>query len=184
MKTIIVRLTLIILCYSIFVNALAKVDPPNYNFSLDQLAPFYPGQSLQAIQEKYGFGDLLSRKGSTNIFRFYLGHIRYKFPIFVQVYNNTVLDFHARLPHYFLHDVFHQSLINRIGKQNKYFKSEEQAVYVWNEIEGNRHTYSGACSITCYPIFYSIKTNNVPGNLAGDYKPVLDQLANLELWGN
>jgi hypothetical protein len=133
----------------------AKVDPPNYNFSVDTLQDFYPGKKVTDLESKYGKSEIMNDKSGIVTKKFYVSHLRYKFPVIVQAKEGTVLDFFARLPSYFLHDVFFQSLINRLGKQNSYKKVQEEAYYVW--IKDNlKHIYSAACTITCFPIFYSV----------------------------
>ena len=52
--------------------------------------------------------DLIKDLGEVRIYRFYVDQIRYKFPVFVQLDQGKALDFYAKLPSYFLHDVFHQ----------------------------------------------------------------------------
>ena len=153
----------------------AKVDPPNYDFSLDSFKDFMPGQTFDKIQKAHPNGKLQMKKGELSIYKYSIAHIRYKFPIFVQFSKNKVVDFHARLPQYFLHDIFHQSLINRYKKQDKYFNSEEQSVYIWNNILGNKHIYSGACTITCFPIDYSVISKQAK-SITG-YKPINEQLS-------
>lgn len=141
----------------------AQVEPPNYDFSLDALAVFYPGQNLQAMTQEHGEGELMEKKGKTRLYKFYIAHIRYKFPVFVQVnQNDQAVDFFARLPTYFLHDIFHQSLINRYGAQQRYFLQENNAVYKWTELENMQLTYSGTCTITCFPIYLTGIAANVP----------------------
>lgn len=147
---------LLILVISLTNSVHSKVDPPNYNFSLDSLAIFYPGKKLADIpKEKFGTGESVIKEGEKVITKFYVAHIRYKFPIFVQTINGEIVDFMARLPSYFLHDVFHQSLINRYGKQDQYFKQHSNAVYIWNNKDSIRFTYEGACTINCFPIYLS-----------------------------
>ncbi len=169
----------IILSTLIFCNVWGKVTPPNYNFSLDQFTMFLPGSPTGPIFDKYGVGDLMSRRGSTNVFRLYLTHKLYRFPIMIQVYNNKVMDFVADLPSYFLHDVYHQSLINRYGKQDRYQRVGEQAVYVWNNKNNAKHVYVGACAITCFPVYYSARINKAPEGIPG-YKSILERMVNYE----
>jgi hypothetical protein len=75
--------------------------------------------------------------------------------VIVQSQEGKILDMFAKLPSYFLHDVFHQSLINRFGKQDEYKKYGEEAIYKWTK-SPLTHVYSGACTITCFPIFYTV----------------------------
>ena len=134
----------------------AKVEAPNYNFSIDTFSEFLPGKKIEDIQAKYGKGEVLSEANGIKTIKFYVAHVRYKFPVMVQVNDNQVEDMFARLPSYFLHDVFFQSLTNRYGKQTTYKKTGEEAYYVWNK-EPLKHIYSAACTITCFPIFYAIQ---------------------------
>ena len=172
------RNTFIFLCLSVFVNVQAKVIPPNYNFSLDNFNQLMPGSNFGTIQEKFGTGELMSRRNSTNVFRVYVAHARYRFPVMIQVYNNKVIDFVANLPSYFIHDVFHQGLINRHGKQNQYKNIGEQSVYIWDDVDGNKHVYYGACAITCFPVYYAIMTNNPPK--IPRYLPILHTMVSME----
>ncbi len=139
----------------------AKVEAPNYNFSVDTLSDFSPGTTVESIEKKYGKGSVERNVRGTQTLKFFVSHIRYKFPVLVQVNEGKVIDMYARLPSYFLHDVFLQSLVNRIGKQTSYKKTGEHAHYVW-VTKDLRHIYDGACTITCFPIFYSVEKIESP----------------------
>jgi hypothetical protein len=144
----------------------AKVEAPNYDFSLDTLADFMPDKKISDVEKKYGKSEVVNDKSGTLTLKFYVAHIRYKFPVIVQTKDGIILDFFARLPSYFLHDVFFQSLVNRLGKQDFYRKVGEEAVYSWDK-KPLKHIYSAACTITCFPIFYSVHT------LEGNSEPLL-----------
>jgi hypothetical protein len=139
----------------------AKVEAPNYNFSVDTLQDFSPGSSIDTIEKKYGKGTVEKSSGGVSTLKFYVAHIRYKFPVLVQASEGKVLDMYARLPQYFLHDVFLQSLVNRLGKQTSYKKTGEQAQYIWLTKDA-RYVYEGACTITCFPIFYAVEKLDSP----------------------
>ena len=150
-------LFLIILSLLAFVNdSFSEVRAPQDHFRLEQLDSFFPGKSFSDIPDQWGKPKLMGRKGGVSLFRFEISHRYYRFPLLVQVYDNKVVDFFASLPSYFLHDVFHQSLINRYGKQKTYIRKEKQAYYKWNTKKGLSHSYAGACSITCFPLYYSV----------------------------
>ncbi len=150
------RLLIILPCFFVMFQPLnAKVDPPNYNFSLNTLEEFYPDKNLDDLIKKYGKPEVLSKQGQTETMRFYVEHIRYKFPVLVQTQQGKILDVFAKLPSYFLHDIFFQSLVNRIGKQNIFKKYLEEAVYIW-EKDNLKYVYSAACTITCFPLFLTI----------------------------
>lgn len=142
------------------VESWGKVDPPNYDFSLDKFNNFMPGKSFSAASKDYPNKKLTFTTGQFKTYKIYIEHIRYRFPILVQIKGDEITDFHARLPAYFLHDIFHQSLINRYGGQDIYKKVEDQAVYIWKNENGLKHSYNGVCSITCFPVFYAVEKNN------------------------
>jgi hypothetical protein len=155
-------------------NIWAKVTPPNYTFKLDDLNIFKPGKALTELEKKHGKGEEIKNNGLVKVYRFKVKHQAYNFPVIVQAKEGKILDFYATLPRYFLHDVFHQSIINRIGKQDQYFNKDEHSIYIWNNKENFRHVYSAACTITCFPIFYSValtKEQWPPG-----YKPYINEL--------
>ncbi len=141
----------------------AEVEPPNYNFSLEALDVFMPGKSLEDIEKSYGKGELYT-DGEFAQIKFYVAHLRYKFPVFVQIKDKKSVGFFARLPQYFSHDLFHQSLINRYQKQDEYLKKEEQAVYLWKKEAGLKRIYSGACTITCFPLYYAVESTKEEEN--------------------
>lgn len=155
-------------------NGFPEVEPPNYDFSVKKFDVFMPGQSLNNIEKQYKNKELVFKDDQYLTYKFYIEHIRYKFFILVQFQKGIVTDFHARLPQYFLHDIFHQSLIKKIGTQDIYKKKEEQAIYIWNNKNNMKHIYTGACTITCFPIYYSVRGLNQKAT--GEFKTILDRL--------
>jgi hypothetical protein len=140
--------------FGILVNsANALVTPKNYDFTYDKFREFYPDTQLSEIQKKYPQLKLINKEGSTELYEATIIHVRYKFPLYIQVKDAKVIDFYAKLPSYFIHDIFHQSLINRFGKQNKFYNKDGTSIYIWNNADNLLITYSGACTITCFPIF-------------------------------
>lgn len=154
--------------------AIAKVDPPNYDFSLDNLKPFFPGENKQAVLSKYGEGFIL-KNGFVEIRRFYVSHIRYKFPVVVTFYQDQIVDMFATLPSYFLHDIFHQSLINRFGKQDKYTNYNGTALYQWSNKNNLNLNYSSTCTITCFPLYFSVSMANPPQGVY--FTPLIESLS-------
>jgi hypothetical protein len=155
---------LFMLFTALFSNlVVAQVEAPNYNFSLDAFEVFSPGKSLEEMEQLYGKGEVYS-DGELTQLKFYISYLRYKFPVFVQLKEKKSVGFYARLPQYFSHDLFHQSLINRYQKQDEYFKKEEQALYLWTKDKTLRRIYSGTCTITCFPVFYAVETGNPEDN--------------------
>lgn len=149
--------TIIVLATLIPVHpAKTKVEAPNYSFTYDAFNPFLPGASYPELVKAKGEGEVISKEGKSTIRRYLIKHQLYVFPVWVLANDETILSFYTRLPSYFLHDVFHQTLINRYGKQDSYFKKEEHAVYVWKNAKNFTITYEGTCTITCFPIYLSI----------------------------
>lgn len=140
----------------------AKVEAPNYDFSVETLNDFFPGKKVSEVVAKYGAGISMSkdRRGST--MKFSVSHISYKFPVLIQEKDGVIQDFFARLPSYFLHDVFLKSLKNKLGKQSDYKKTGEEAYYVWKD-KDFKYVYSAACTITCFPIFFAGEPVNNSG---------------------
>ncbi len=168
------KLLLICFIFLISSSSIGKVEPPNYDFSLNAFELFKPDKSMSAIKKEYGKGEPIFKSGIFITTKFYVAHNRYRFPILVQSTGDKVTDFYARLPAYFLHDIFHQSIINRIGKQDKYYKAEEQALYIWKNKKNLNYVYSGACSITCFPVYYAVyKDKYQYGNR---YKPLIKKI--------
>lgn len=147
----------------------AKVEAPNYNFSIETLQDFFPGKTSEEIVKKYGKAEVMAQANGIETLKFQVAHLRFKFPVLIQVKDGVVLDNFARLPSYFLHDIFLQSLVNKFGKQSSYKKTGEEAYYVWNLPEF-KHVYSGACTITCFPIFYAVFPKNY------QVKPLLEKM--------
>jgi hypothetical protein len=157
---VMLKLFIILPCLIIMFQPLnAKVEAPNYNFSLDALSEFFPDKQVSSLETKYGKPELMSDEAGIKTLKFYVAHIRYKFPVIVQAKDGAIVDFLARLPSYFLHDIFFQSLVNRYGKQTTYKKTGEEAFYVWDK-NPLKHIYSASCTITCFPIFYAVEKEN------------------------
>jgi hypothetical protein len=133
----------------------AKVEAPNYNFDLDILNEFFPGKPVGPLEAKFGTSEKMGKENGIETLKFQISHRSYKFPVIVQAREGIIEDFIARPPSYFLHDTFFQALVNRHGKQNTYKKTGEEAFYVWDKTP-LKHVYSAGCTITCFPIFYSV----------------------------
>lgn len=136
-----------------------------------------PTSKLSVIDQKYKNKKVVFKSGGFITYKYYVEHLKYKFPILVQTLNGQVTDFYTKLPSYFLHDVFHQSIINRFGKQDFYKKTEESALYIWKNsknLNNLKIIYSGACTITCFPLFYSVVPVN--HNYGSSFKPVLKKM--------
>lgn len=134
-------------------SAQTAVEPPNYNFDLEQLMIFLPSQNLKAMTKAHGSPEVVEEQGPRRLLRFEVAHRRYRFPVFVEFDAEKAVGFFARLPSYFLHDLFHQALINRFGPQDRFVNRDSTSVYLWKQKEGLDLIYSGACTITCFPIY-------------------------------
>lgn len=150
----------------------AKIEPYNYDFSADTLADFFPGKDVSALEAKYSKPEILQGDAKRGMLRFMVAQIRYVFPVVVQVDQGKILDMHARLPSYFLHDIFHHTLIKRWGKQQVYQRVDEEAYYGWKSDEFEMD-YNASCTITCFPTSLNVRT---PASRAPAYTPIAQQL--------
>lgn len=151
------KLFIILPCLLIMFQPLkAKVEAPNYHFDLETLSVFFPGRSVSEIDSKFKKGEVMGTEDGVRIIKYTVSETKYNFVVFIQEKDGTVEDFFARLPSYFLHDVFFQSLTNRYGKQTTFKRTHEEAFYTW-DAPPLKHVYSASCTITCFPIFYSVE---------------------------
>ena len=125
---------------------------PGENFSLQQLQIFSPGNSLKDIQQNHGAGTPVAR----DMHRFHISHQGHRFPLFLQIREGRSVGFWASLPTYFLHDTFHRKLIQQYGRQNRYLKKENSALFIWERSENLTILYSGQCTITCFTHYLAI----------------------------
>jgi hypothetical protein len=153
-------------------NSYGKKSTPNYSFSLKTIDIFYPGVNLEVIKKKYPKTKLFKKEGG--LYKTYIEHSQYKFPVFFKVKNKVVTSFFARLPTFFLHDLFHQSLIDRYGKQDRYKKVNKSALYFWDNEKGIKLTYKGECTITCFPSYLAGQSTKAS---ADEDKSILQELS-------
>lgn len=135
----------------------AEIKPPNYDFTLASLEPFFPGGNMEKIKsDKTIQSDLYEDNGNNKILRYKLKRANYSLNVFVQTKDDKVTDMFVRLPQHFLHDVFLTDLQKKYKKQDKYVQHDMSALYVWMNRDGNNIIYQGSCSITCFPMFIEV----------------------------
>ncbi|MCB9092583.1 MAG: hypothetical protein H6620_08500 [Halobacteriovoraceae bacterium] len=162
-------------------NSSGKVDPPNYNFTLDKLAIYYPDKPFSEIEKLHKERlQLIKDEQEIKLYKVLIQDRRYTFSLFFHTSKGKILDFYTRLPNYFLHDVFHQSLINRYGKQKEYKLTNGVALYQW-EVDNLKILYSGTCSMTCFPIFLTVYKMKYPEPELGSFVPYYLQLDGVEV---
>lgn len=148
----------VILFFETFTKiAHCEVTPKNYDFTLDKFQTFWPGTEKGKVEEVYKDGSTYKKEKNQEIRRYQIRHLRYTFPVFVQYKDDIVTDFFASLPSYFIHDVYHQSIINRFGKHTKYINKENSSLYVWELKDKIEIYYNGSCTVTCFPVYYSVR---------------------------
>lgn len=135
---------------------LAKVDAPDYSFTFDKLAPILPGKNKKLLDKKTWPLKLINKEQMINTYEGKLHHKNYNFTFFISTENEKILELFVKLPSYFLHDLFHQSLINRFKKQNKFYNQNSRSIYIWNNTDIGKITYTANCTITCFPDFLHI----------------------------
>lgn len=149
---------------------------PDFDFKFEEFQPFYPGGNLEAVKQQFPQLEELKGMGEPKVYRVQIKGLRYSFPLFFQAHSDgTLLSFYTRLPSYFLHDTLHQALINRFGKQNEYYKENNSAIYQWYNANGMKITYSGSCTITCFPVYINAVLNQLPTGL-GTFDSLADKM--------
>ena len=122
-------------------------------FSLEHFTLFFPSTPLGDIEKIHQKGEESKSINEGIILKHYIVE---NVNIWIQIKDEYVIDFYARLPTHFSHDYFHQFLIKRYGKQNSYFKQNRSAIYEWKDKNGDDIIYSGQCTLTCFPHYLSI----------------------------
>ena len=123
---------------------------------------FFPASKLEALEKLYGKGEEGKSPNEGVVQRKYT--LRGS-TILIQVKNGQVIDFYARFPTPLSHDAIHRSLIDRYGKQDSYFNINGSAVYVWENENNNSITYSGQCTLTCFPHYLSVTPKEKPKSM-------------------
>ncbi len=128
-------------------------------FSMNSFDIFLPPSSIEAVEKIYGKG----REGkSPNEGIIQRAYTVSKSNFWVQLKEGRIIDSYVTLPTHLSHDAFHKSLIDRYGKQDRYFKKNRNAVYQWNDKNGRKITYSGQCTLTCFPHYLAVTLNKKP----------------------
>ena len=162
MKAVSLKLLLFISLLIGLSNTLfADIKPPNYDFTFASLIPFMPGGSFTKIKsDKSIQSDIFENNGQLKIFRIILKRANYNIDLYVQVKNDIIIDMYVRLPQHFIHDIFLADLQKKYKKQDKYVQKDMSALYVWMNRENNNIIYHGSCSITCFPMFIEVVSND------------------------
>lgn len=154
----------------------SKVLPPNYNYPINSLDLFFPGNEITPIDTKYPNKDTAFKNKKIDVYKYVVSEKYYKFSVYIAVFEGKVVELFTRLPGYFSHDVFHQTLIDKFGKQTDYFKKENTAIYTWKNVNGLTITYAGSCTITCFPIYYNVRFSTPDKNIP-KHDPILTLLS-------
>lgn len=152
-------LSLIILFLSVDILALEKSDSKN-SFTLSDIESYLPGKNISDELKTQIKAQLIQNKNDTKLWRFFIKENTYVIALFFQEKNNLILDLYLALPSYFLHDSFHQTLINKFGKQDRFLHHNGTSVYSWINKSDIEILYSATCTITCFPIFLNIYQKN------------------------
>ncbi len=173
MKIVILIIALIFLNIQL---AQSKVTTPNFDFKLSNLDQYLPGSKKQDIDKNNTTGKHQFGGGRGSIWKYQVKHQRYFFEMYIQFQDDVVTDFYVMLPSYFLHDIFHQSLITQFGMQDKFLNENEHSIYVWSKVKGMRIFYEAACTIQCFPIYYSVIGLDIVKTMNG-FTPIIEALA-------
>lgn len=131
-------------------------DLAAYTLVIESLKNFSPGSAIKMIQEEYGKGREYFRDGDDSIYRFILPGKKFNVTLFVRFKGDVATALWASLPTHLQHHLFHQALIAKHGKQDRYFKKENSGVYIWERDKNTRLIYSGQCTLFCFPLYLAI----------------------------
>jgi hypothetical protein len=151
------KLLTIFACLFLFDQPLkAKYEAPNYNLIVESFSDFYPGKKLEDVEKAYGKGEITDDKGEVQTKKFLVSKNGLSFPVLVQFKESVVTDFFIKFASSFPHNDFHKAFLKNLGPQSSYKPGNGDALYTWEKAP-LKHTYSAACTITCFPIFYSVQ---------------------------
>lgn len=106
----------------------------------------------------------------------YWQYSNYRYPLFVQVINNVVVDIYLTFPSFMLHDRIHEYFIKLWGKQSFFKQSSLSAIYQWTKQPNVIAIYEANCSITCFPVFLTMHQKKLPDKI----QPLWLQFQNLQ----
>lgn len=139
----------------------AEITPPNFDFTIKTLEPFFPGSTLAKIKEDKAItSDIYEDKGNQKIVKIRFKREKYALDIFVQTKDEKVTDMFVRMPQHFNHDIFLTELQKNYKKQDKFIRKDMSALYVWMNQGGNKIIYHGSCSISCFPMFIEVVSSD------------------------
>lgn len=125
-------------------------------FKLSELNPYLPGNSIDKGKPELKKAVVLDKEGEKEILLF-----KYQLPKFylttnLQIEKNEILDSYFRFPNNYSHDIVLSLLQKQFGKQTKYYKKNNDALYWWldKDFEGKTMDiiYHGSCSLSCFPM--------------------------------
>ena len=151
------KLLTIFACLLLFDQPLkARNGAPNYNLVIESLSDFYPGKKLEDVEKAHGKGEITNDKGGVQTKKFLVSKNGLSFPVLVQFKDDVVIDFFVRFASSLPHNDFHKAFLKSLGPQSSYKPGNGDALYTWVKTP-LKHTYSAACTITCFPIFYAVQ---------------------------
>jgi hypothetical protein len=131
----------------------ASISTPNYEFTIKTLENFLPSKPSESLKKENPKFDIIEDNGENKTLRFNFKTKNYSLDIYTQIKKDTIVDTYVRLPQYFNHDLFLKELQTKWKKQDKYFRKDQSAYFVWKNRDQMNILYMGSCSITCFPMF-------------------------------
>jgi len=150
---------LFLFIYSLFIQIHAEITPPNYDFNLSKIEIFFPKKSFEEVKKKHPEIKIIEDGGDSKIYFIKFQAKEYTLDIYTQVKNEIIIDVYIRLPQYFHHDLVLKELQTNYKKQNSFSRKDGSALYTWLNQNGTNILYQGSCSITCFPMFLEIVSN-------------------------
>lgn len=139
-----------------FITLSFNINAEFAEFKLNELNPYLPGNVIDKGKPELKKAVVLDKEGEKEILL-----LKYQLPKFylttnLQVEKNEILDSYFRFPNNYSHDIVLTLLQKQFGKQTKYYKKNNDALYWWldKDFEGKTVDviYHGSCSLTCFPL--------------------------------
>lgn len=137
----------------------AAITPPNYDFTLNSLETFLPGKSIEEVKKANPKFKTIEDNGDAKTYLFIIKKPNYKLDIYTQVKKDVITDLYVRLPQHFVHDILLKDLQTKWKKQDRFVRKDGSALYTWMNRDNFNILYHGTCSITCFPMFLEIVSN-------------------------
>ncbi len=163
------RFILTVLVYSLLNVVFCKAQ------TLDSLQDFTIGNAFNNELKEKSEVLLFDKKSNITLYFLPIRTKSFHLNVTYQLQGDILLDFFVSFPSYLLHDEVFTSLWGRYGKQDEYLLNDATAVYRWHKKANENMVYVASCSITCFPVYWTVFDSN-RFDAKSKEKPIFQQL--------